>query len=127
MTVPLTGRDFDDYDRLCHEAMRRHCPDLEPYASMPIQHIVALMRDTDKTRDLARYLMLENFVRDKLTAKQFLVHKMAKEVSTWVLREYAEEYPTMAEEGALAHAALAFAMAVLQSVPGQPGAVRRQQ
>jgi hypothetical protein len=40
------------------------------------------MRDTDKTRDLARYLMRENFLRDKLTAKQFLVHKMAKDVST---------------------------------------------
>jgi hypothetical protein len=120
MTIPLSGRDFDEYDLLCHEAMRNHCPDLEPYASMPIQHIVALMRDTDKTRDLTRYLMLENFLRDKLTPKQFLVHKMAKEVSTWVLREYAEEYPRMAEGGVLGRAAVAFAIAVIQSVSGEP-------
>jgi hypothetical protein len=127
VAVPLTGRDFDEYDRLCQEAMLRHCPDLEPYASMPIRHIVALMRDTDKIRDLARYLMLENFLRDKLTPKQFLVHKMAKEVSLWVLREYAEEYPSMAEEGVLGHAAVAFAKAVLQSLPVEPGASRRRQ
>jgi hypothetical protein len=121
MADSLKVRDFDEYDRLCQEAMRNHCPNLEPYASMPIHRVVELMRDTDKTRDLNRYLMLENFLRDKLTAKQFLVHKMAKEVSMWALREYAEEYPRMAEEGVLGRAAVAFAMAVLQSVPREPG------
>jgi hypothetical protein len=125
MIRPFSDDDFAEYDRLCREAMINHRPDLEPYASMPIERIDALMKGTDKLIDLARYLMLENYLRDKMTPKEFLAHKMAKELSRWVLLEYAEEYPGLAEEGVLRHAAVAFALTVLRAIPEEPGTPMR--
>ena len=113
------------YDRLCREAMIRHRPKLEPYASMPIERINALMKETDKAVDLAGCLMLENFLRDKMTPKEFLAHKLAKELSTWFLLEYWDEYPHTAEDGVLGRTAVAFAKTVLDAIHDEPGTSER--
>lgn len=121
----FSDEDIAEYDRLCREAMIHHRPEIEPYASMPIEGIDALMKQTDKAVDLVKYLMLENFLRDKMTAKEFLAHKMAKELSRWFLLEYADEYPELAEEGVVGHAAVAFAKRVLEGIPEDPGTSKR--
>jgi hypothetical protein len=125
MIHPFNDSDFDEYDRLCLEATLNHRPDLEPYASMSIEQIDGLMRATDKILNLRRYLMLENFLRDKMTPKELLVHKMAKEVSRWVLRRYGEEYPAMTEEGVLGHAAALFAKTLIRSLAIDPDSSQR--
>jgi hypothetical protein len=126
MTHPFNDSDFDEYDRLCHEAILNHRPDLEPYASMSIGQIDGLMRATDKLLNLRRYLMLENFLRDKMTANELLVHKMAKEVSRWALRRFGKEYPAMTEEGVLGHAAAVFAKTLIRSVSVGPDGSKRR-
>jgi hypothetical protein len=115
MSSPHDEEVVRDYYRMQNRAYAEHDPTLEPYASMPVERLCELWAEANQADDIPRSMMLEQFVHDKLTPREFLVMMMAQKLMHWFLLEYADEYAVALNKGGLEKSAATLAATMIDA------------
>jgi hypothetical protein len=64
-----------------------HFPHMEPYNSMSLETVATLQDQAYKAGDFGKWLMLEQFILDKLDGEELKTHDLTVMLSTRLLKE----------------------------------------
>ncbi|MGO9465087.1 MAG: hypothetical protein ACLQVF_13155 [Isosphaeraceae bacterium] len=73
--------------RLGDDIAANHFPDFEPYNAMNLESIATLTDQAYNAGDIRKWLMLEQFILDKLDGEELTVHDLTVILSTRLMKE----------------------------------------